>query len=286
MIATPKRSVRSAFVSDVHLGSRYCNAEGFLRFLQTHEFEQLYLVGDIIDGWRLYRRWWWPPIYDQILNHLWELTDQGVKVCYTPGNHDEFFRRLPFNYRFMEVENQFTHEGADGRRYLVTHGDLYDTIELRAPWLSMLGAAAYDSLMWLNHRANRWRSTLRLPPRCYTSVVKQRVKQAVAFVSNFQQQLTEHAQRLDCDGVICGHIHTPALDQGATTLYGNTGDWVEHGSAILELHDGSLQLIELNPATGLMEPQLHSPQRSWAHGLKGRPRNRTSEIVAGIKGAW
>jgi len=260
MIATPKRSVRSVFVSDVHLGSRYSNAEGFLRFLQSHEMDNLYLVGDFIDGWRLCRRWWWPPVYDSILNHIWELSNQGVRICYTPGNHDEFFRRLPFQYRFMEVENQFIHEGIDGRRYLVTHGDLYDTVETKAPWLSVVGAAAYDTLMWLNHQVNLARSAFRLPRRCYTTIVKQRVKSAVAVVSNFQDQLADDAIRRECDGVICGHIHTPALEEGAT-LYGNTGDWVEHGSAILELHDGSLQLVQLDERSGQMEPHLHSPCR-------------------------
>ncbi len=257
------RPIRAIFISDTHLGCRYAQAEALLAFLERHQPHYLYLVGDIIDGWRLRRSWHWEPIYNRILRRLLELSAVGVKVCYAPGNHDSFLRHFLEDFGRLEIADEFIHEGSDGRRYLITHGDQFDNVELRSQWLSIIGSFAYDSLVWLNGVVNRVRRCFGRSHWPFSATLKQRVKQAVTFVSNFERRLAQHALDRRCDGVVCGHIHTPALREEHGITYCNTGDWVEHRTALLEYDDGTLEVVHLDEQGHEATPPERSPLISF-----------------------
>src|SRR5262245_26480266 len=238
-------SIRSVFLSDIHLGSKYLQAESLLAFLNAIQPEYLYLVGDIIDGWRLRQRWHWQPVFSRILLRLLKLGQTGTQVRLTPGNHDGFLRDFAHDYGFLEIADAFMHKTADGRQFLVLHGDRFDDLELRAQWLSYIGSFAYDTLIWVNCQVNGVRGMLRLEPQQFSARVKQRVKQAVAFVSRFEDRLAVAARDAECDGVICGHVHTPAATVWNGLQYFNTGDWIDHRSALVEHDDGGMELVHL-----------------------------------------
>ena len=239
----PQRtSVRTAFISDTHLGSRYCQADRFLAFLNQHEMDELYLVGDIIDGWRLRRSWRWPEVYHQIMQRLLELHRNGTKLYYTPGNHDEFLRNYMQDFGIVEIADEFVHVAEDGRRFLVMHGDKFDEVEQQCKWLSVVGASLYEGLLWSDFTFNRLRSMIGLAPWHYCGRVIMKFKGAVNFISDFESKIADHTRARDCEAVICGHIHKPAVERIDEITYCNTGDWVEHCTAILEHADGSWEL--------------------------------------------
>ena len=242
-----KEELLTVFVSDVHLGSRFCQAEAFLRFLETHQISDLYLVGDFIDGWSLRRRWRWPVVYHRIFHQLLKMSASGTRLYYAPGNHDEFLRNYLLDFGFIEVADEFCYHSVSGRRFLVTHGDRFDAVEKSMPWLSMIGGAAYEFLIWLNHTTNRVRQLLRFQHWHFSSRVKQRVKRAVQYISDFEAEVAEYARQQQCDGIICGHIHAPVMRQVSDVLYFNTGDWVEHCTALIEHHDGSWEVRDYLP---------------------------------------
>jgi len=235
--------VRALFVSDVHLGCRHSQADPFLELLQRYEPEQLYLVGDFIDGWKLKRRWRWTATYDQILRRLMTLRRAGTQLFYTPGNHDAFLRGYLADYGVVEICDRFVHTAADGRRYLVTHGDQFDRVEKRAPWLSFTASYAYDLLLSTNKFVNRLRGKKR-NPYALCGAIKRRVKRVVTQVSEFEDLISRSAGKEECDGIICGHIHTPRIAQVGKLIYCNTGDWVENCSALIEYGDGGLELVD------------------------------------------
>lgn len=232
--------VRSVFVSDLHLGCKFARAEEFLEFLRCCEPEFLYLVGDVIDGWRLRRTWRWEPTYDAILSRLLTLSQEGTLVRYIPGNHDAFLRTFLTSVGRIELADEFLHATADGRRFLVTHGDRFDRFETNAAWLSVLATFGYDMLLEANSTLNRFtgRTDFHL-----AASVKRRAKSLVRFVSDFEQSLEKHTRERRCDGIVCGHIHQPAKRVIGKTLYLNTGDWIEHCTALLEHRCGTLELI-------------------------------------------
>jgi UDP-2,3-diacylglucosamine pyrophosphatase LpxH len=240
--------IRSIFVSDVHLGTKYCHAEALAVFLQEHEPEYIYLVGDFIDGWSLKRAWHWRPAYNRILHRLLELAMMGSQIRYAPGNHDAFLRTFCQDFGFLEIADELVHHSADNRYYLVTHGDQFDNIELRAQWLSVLGSLGYDFLIWVNRIINRLRRCLRLEACAFTSAVKSKVKQAVKFISRFEERLAAYARKHKCDGVICGHIHTPTITTCDGITYCNTGDWVENCSALVEYENGQMEILQFSPS--------------------------------------
>jgi UDP-2,3-diacylglucosamine pyrophosphatase LpxH len=265
---------RTIFVSDVHLGCRYSQAENFLQFLESVHPEGLYLVGDFIDGWRLKRRWHWQAVYIKIFQRLMKLAAQGTRIYYTPGNHDEFLRDYLHDFGFVTVADQFVHKTADNRRLIVLHGDQFDRIEGHARWLSMAGAFAYDALVAMNSRVNRLRSYFRLDEFRFSARVKVWAKRAVQFISDFEERLVCHAKDRECHGVVCGHIHVPRLDHFGDVVYCNTGDWVEHRSALVEHHTGELELISW---TGANTETLFSDQR-WQ--LSGGNRSSVPEFAS------
>ena len=239
-------AVRAVFVSDLHLGCKHARAEAFLAFLDAYRPQFLYLVGDIIDGWRLRRVWRWGPVYDAILCGLVAAAEQGTLVRYTPGNHDRFLRAFLTRVGQIELADDFTHVTADGRRVLVTHGDAFDRCETDAALVCVLATFGYDVLL----NANRWvnaltgRDDYRL-----AGWVKSRVKMLVRFVSDFERTLAGHAARRRCDGVVCGHVHEPTRRRIGKIEYLNTGDWIEHATALVEHHDGTLELLDFADGT-------------------------------------
>lgn len=237
--------VRTLFFSDLHLGCPYARVEPFLDLLNQHEPQYIYIVGDFIDGWRLRKRWHWEPVYNAILSRLFEMSQTGTKIFYTPGNHDDFLRSFRFKFDFVEIADQFIHHCPNGRRILVTHGDKFDQIEKKAKWISVMGSFLYDSICWADQRVNRWRRHHNLSRWPLAASIKKNVKSAVQFVSDFEDSLMLHAKSLDCQGVICGHIHTPIVVEKHGITYYNTGDWIENSTALLEFADGRYEIIDV-----------------------------------------
>ena len=236
--------VRTLFVSDVHLGSRGCQAELLLDFLNRCEAEQIYLVGDIIDGWRLKSRWYWPRTHDDVVSAVLARAQEGTRVLYIPGNHDSFLRAsLGTPFAGIEVVDQAIHQAADGRRYLVLHGDQFDLVSTHARWLALIGDVAYRTALAANSSLNRSRRKRGLPYWSFSAWAKLKVKEAVNFISNFEQMVVTEAQRLDVQGVICGHIHHATMHDEFGVRYVNTGDWVESCTAVVEHFDGRFEIV-------------------------------------------
>jgi UDP-2,3-diacylglucosamine pyrophosphatase LpxH len=279
-----RRDIRAAFVSDVHLGSRYCHAERFLSFLEQHQVEQLYLVGDIIDGWCLRRSWRWPGVYHRILNRLLEMTASGTRLYYAPGNHDAFLRHYLKDYGFVDVADEFVHTSLDRRRFLVTHGDQFDAVEGAWCRLSRIGSSAYEFLMWTNHIVNRLRRMVRLDDCRYSHRLKLRVKSAVRFISDFETSVAQHARKQACQAVICGHIHAPTIQMHGEIEYCNTGDWVENCTALLENSDGTWEIVQYPSQTSIAVSEAAHGQDLLQHVGRGtgprRPSRRTERELA------
>lgn len=236
---------RTIFISDTHLGTRGCAAELLLDFLRSHDAQTIFLVGDILDGWRLRRGWFWPQAHSDVVQEVLAKARAGTRVIYVPGNHDEMLRSyLGTHFGGIEVAARAEHVTADGRRLLVTHGDQFDAIVLHAKWLAHIGDRAYDAALWLNIWANRLRRLWGAPYWSLSNWAKSQVKQAVNFISEYEKVLTAEARRGRYDGVVCGHIHRANLCRIGGLDYVNCGDWVESCTAVVERPDGTLQLID------------------------------------------
>ncbi|PKR90139.1 UDP-2,3-diacylglucosamine hydrolase [Pleomorphomonas diazotrophica] len=242
--ANTTRSLRALFLSDIHLGTRDCQADLLLDFMRVHEAETIYLVGDIVDGWRMRRSWFWTQSHNDVVQKLLRKARKGARVVYIPGNHDEFLRDyLGTHFGGVEVMDRCLHEAADGRRFLVIHGDQFDVVVRHARWLAYLGDWAYETALWINTWLNRARRSIGLPYWSLSAWAKLRVKNAVNFIGAFEDALAHEAKRVGADGVICGHIHHAVMRDMNGIAYVNTGDWVESCTAIAENHDGSLEII-------------------------------------------
>ncbi len=252
----PER-IRTLFLSDLHLGSPHCRAHELLDVLRYYEPEAIYLVGDAIDGRELKSRWRWPEIYNQILARLSELRDQGTELFYTPGNHDEFVRSLlktvpaKFVLGAVKVAPEFIHITASGQRLLVIHGDQFDAHECHAGIISSLTAMIYDKLLYLDYWLRRagMRMSHYEQSVCYR--IKMRMGRLQRFFTQYRDRCLMHARARKMDGIICGHIHQPLHMTVGQTQYLNTGDWLEHCSAIIEDEQGTLKLCfhhDLNTA--------------------------------------
>ena len=241
----PKRKYRTVWISDIHLGTRGCNAAMLLDFLRTIECETLYLVGDIVDGWRLKKGWYWPDAHNEVVRRVLKLAHRGTRVVLIAGNHDEMLRPYAgMTFGGVEVALEAVHETADGRRLLITHGDAFDVVVLYHRWLAFLGDAAYTFLLGLNVVLNRVRRRLHLPYWSLSSYLKKRVKNAVAFVGEFEEAVAHAARERGVDGVVCGHIHCAEIRQIGNITYYNDGDWVESCTALVEDHAGAMSLID------------------------------------------
>ncbi len=241
---------RAIFISDIHLGTRFSQSEKLLEFLRENESEYLYLVGDIIDGWAIKRKFNWTQANSDVIQKILRKARKGATVIYVSGNHDEFLRPfIPLLLgNSLEVVDEYTHEGLDKKRYFVTHGDFFDSITMNNKWLAHLGDIGYDLLLYLNKRINQLRRVLGI--RKYWSLskyVKDNVKKTVGFITDFESTLARHAKKLNYDGIICGHIHKVANREIDGIRYLNCGDWVENCSAIVETLEGEWKIIELQP---------------------------------------
>jgi UDP-2,3-diacylglucosamine pyrophosphatase LpxH len=244
MAGSTPRKVRTIFVSDLHLGSKAAKAEAFIDFLRNHEAERIYLVGDIIDGWRLKRSWHWPQTHNDVAQKLLRQARKGARITYIAGNHDEFLRDFQgTHFGGIEVADRVIHEAADGRRYLVLHGDQFDTVVRNHRWLAYLGDKAYDTAIVLNRVIARLRRAMGWPYWSFSSWAKLRVKKAVNFISSFRDVVRQEARKAEVEGVICGHIHHAELTAIDDVAYINTGDWVESCTAVVENFDGSFELL-------------------------------------------
>jgi UDP-2,3-diacylglucosamine pyrophosphatase LpxH len=239
------RRYRSVFISDVHLGTRGCQADLLLDFLKHTECDQLYLVGDIIDGWRLKGGWYWPQAHNDVLQKILRMARKGARVTYIPGNHDEFSRAYcGTHFGGVEVALDAIHETADGKRFLVTHGDAFDGVVQYAKWLAYLGDWAYRTLISLNTGLNKLRRRLGFGYWSLSAFLKSKVKNALQFIENFEGAVADEARRRGVDGVISGHIHKAEIRQIGDVLYVNDGDWVESCTALVEHFDGSLEILD------------------------------------------
>lgn len=246
---------RTIWISDLHLGTRHCQASALLDFLKRHDSERLYLVGDVIDFWQLRRNRYWPQEHNDVIQKLLRKARKGAQVVWVPGNHDGFCAGFVGMYGNVVVKRRDVHVTADGRRLLVMHGHEFDTVITNARWLAHLGDVGYTLLLTINGPVNFVRSRLGLEYWSLSAWIKGRVKEAVKFVSRFEDAVVRYAVKHNADGIVCGHIHTPAIAAVRDVAYYNCGDWVESGTALVEHFDGRMELVRW-PACLAEEPVL------------------------------
>jgi UDP-2,3-diacylglucosamine pyrophosphatase LpxH len=241
---TQARRYRSLFLSDIHLGTKGCQAELLLDFIRHNDADTIYLVGDIVDGWRLRSGWYWPQAHNDVIQKLLRKARKGTRIVYLPGNHDEFLREYyGTHFGGIEVVETAIHEAADGKRYLVIHGDVFDLVVRHARWLAFLGDWAYVFALGVNTYVNRARRLFGLSYWSLSQWAKLKVKNAVNYIGEFETTLANEAVRHEVDGVICGHIHHAAICDDYGTRYINCGDWVESCTAVAEHDDGRFEIL-------------------------------------------
>lgn len=239
------KKYRTIFISDLHLGTPSCQADALLEFLKFHESDHLYLVGDIIDGWQLRKRWFWPQSHNDVLQKLLRRARKGCKVIFVPGNHDEFARAFTgHQFGDIEVLEEAVHQTAEGRSLWVIHGDYFDGVVQCAKWLAYLGDNLYEFSLKVNRHLNRMRSRLGLPYWSLSAFLKHKVKKALNYVTDFENAVAHEAKKRGHQGVVCGHIHRAEMREIDGVLYCNDGDWVESLTALVEHFDGRLEIID------------------------------------------
>ncbi|OOG51317.1 UDP-2,3-diacylglucosamine diphosphatase [Rhodanobacter sp. C01] len=235
---------RSAFISDVHLGTPDCKSGYLLDFLRKLRCEKLYLVGDIIDMEALARRAWWPAEHSAVIAEVLDLAQRGVEVIYIPGNHDAPLRGLHGQILGgVQIELDAVHVGIDGRRYRVSHGDEFDPEQIGRGWMQHVGEAMHRLICWSNRRLHAMRQRLELPYLPLSIIVKSHIGKALAYIRAYEERVASDARERGFDGHICGHIHFGHVRELGGVLYLNDGDWVEHCTALIEDHTGAMELI-------------------------------------------
>lgn len=240
---------RAIWLSDIHLGTKGCKAEFLLDFLRNNDAEHIYLLGDIIDGWRLRKTWYWPRQHNDVVQKILRKARKGTRIVYLPGNHDEFLRDYidqqlgDLQFGGIEVHAEAIHTTADGRQLLLLHGDRFDGVVKHAKWLALLGDWAYATALIVNHYYNLVRRKLGYGYWSLSAYLKHKVKNAVSFISDYEKLIAAEARRRNVDGVICGHIHKAEMTHIDGMLYCNTGDWVESCTAMIEAADGKLSIV-------------------------------------------
>ena len=239
-----RRRYRTIWISDIHLGTKGCNAEMLIDFLDSTDSETMYLVGDIIDCWRLKKKFYWPAAHSDVVWRILKRAKRGTRIVYIPGNHDEMIRQFAgLNFGGVEIRRAAFHDTADGRRLLVLHGDEFDAIMLAHRWLAVVGDALYHVLMSLSGWLNAVRRRLGLPYWSLSKIAKHKVKNAVEFISRYEEVVTRAAAARRVDGVVCGHIHTAEMREFDGVAYYNDGDWVEGCTALVEHCDGRMEIL-------------------------------------------
>ncbi len=262
----PTLRFRAIFISDVHLGTPGCQANHLLDFLRHTESRDLYLVGDIIDGWQLKRRWYWNQAHNDVIQKVLRKARKGTRVTYVAGNHDEAMRHfLGLSFGGIDIVDETVHATADGKRMLVIHGDLFDAVVQGAKWLAHLGDALYMLSLRLNRWFNHARVKLGLPYWSLAQFLKHRVKNAVSYITQFEDALAHEARRRGFDGVICGHIHKAEIRDIGGIRYCNDGDWVESLTALVELESGELKIIDWKGIEALQRSAVTMGGSSFAY---------------------
>jgi UDP-2,3-diacylglucosamine pyrophosphatase LpxH len=263
--ANSVRHFRTLFISDVHLGTRTSQAEALLDFFRHNDADTIYLVGDIVDFWRVRRGAHWPQTHNDVLQKLLRRVRKGARIVFIPGNHDEGLRDFcGMQFGGIEIVQNTVHKTAAGKRYVVMHGDEFDVVVRTAKWLAFLGDRGYEAALWCNTPLNWVRRHLGLGYWSLSAYLKQRVKQAVSFIGAFEDAVAAEARRNNADGIICGHIHHAADRMIQGVHYLNCGDWVESCTAIGERTDGTFELIR------------------WSADVMPFPVERRAKTIAGI----
>jgi UDP-2,3-diacylglucosamine pyrophosphatase LpxH len=261
------RRHRTIFISDTHLGTRGCKAEALADFLAHNDCSTLFLVGDIVDGWQLKRRWYWSEAQSQVVAQILRKVDTGTRVIFVPGNHDEFARDYAGRlFGGIEITYEAIHETADGKRFWVLHGDRFDGVIACAKWLAHLGDWAYGMALRGNDVLSAVRRQFGLPYWSLSAWLKHKVKNAVEYISRFEEIVAHEAQKRGADGVVCGHIHHAEIRKIGDVLYLNDGDWVESCSALVEDAHGNMEILR------------------WADPSQRRATKRRENIPAGMAG--
>jgi UDP-2,3-diacylglucosamine pyrophosphatase LpxH len=242
------KTYKSIFISDIHLGSKGCKAELLCEFLKENTCENLYLVGDIIDGWRLQRKYYWPQSHTNVIRRILTAAKRDTKVVYVVGNHDDVLRGLlPFDIHFGNIDlvNQCRYKAVNGKTYMVIHGDMFDTaLRNKLAWLYHFGDMLYTFLLSVNSIVSKVRNMFGLPYWSLSAYLKNKTKEAVSFMSDFELLITDYCHKQKADGVICGHVHKADIKKIQDIEYMNDGDWVESCTALVENHDGRWEIIK------------------------------------------
>jgi len=270
------KTYRSIFVSDVHLGTKDCQADKLNNFLKHNSCDTLYLVGDIIDAWKIQQnKWRWKQSHTNVVRRVLGHAKRGTRVVFIAGNHDEFLRpMIPYGFSFglIEIHNQTEHIGADGKHYLVVHGDLFDGITRLAPWIAFLGDKAYDFILTLNNKFNWIRRRLGFGYFSLSRYLKYKVKKAVDFMFKFEENLANYCKKRGFDGVICGHIHHAEIKEINGVMYMNDGDWVESCTALVEHWDGRWEIVTWTKEKDRVDINTNSSSREQSSGRSGKNR--------------
>src|SRR5947209_11980813 len=241
------RRVRAEWISDMHLGTRGANAGALLDFLREHEFETLYVVGDLIDIWQLRRSIYWPQQHNDVIQKILRKSRKGTRTIYIPGNHDDLLAKFYGAYGNITVQKHSIHRLVDGRRMLVIHGHELDSVVQNVQWLAFAGDLGYQFLLSLNPAINFVRRRFGLGYWSLSAFAKQRVKDAVSFIGRFEDAVARYAEEFEVDAVLCGHIHSASMRTVRNIEYYNCGDWVETCSALFEDYTGEIRLVSYLP---------------------------------------
>ena len=271
-----QKTYRSIFISDVHLGTKDCQADKLNNFLKHNTCETLYLVGDIIDAWKIKQnKWRWKQSHTNVVRRVLGHAKRGTRVVFIAGNHDEFLRpMIPYGFSFglIEIHNQIEHIGADGKHYLVVHGDLFDGITRLAPWIAFLGDKAYDFVLGLNNKFNWIRRRMGFGYFSLSKFLKHKVKKAVDFIFKFEENLADYCKKRGFDGVICGHIHHAEIKEINGVTYMNDGDWVESCTALVEHWDGRWEIVTWTKEKDNVDTDTNSGSREQSSGRARKNR--------------
>ncbi len=274
-----KTRYKTIVLSDIHLGTSSSKAKEVVHFLKHHTCETLILNGDIIDGWQLRKSGAWKKKHTKFFRLILKRASKGTRIVYVRGNHDDFLDEvLPFRLgNFSICRDHYI--GSGTKRYYVVHGDIFDTVTTKLKWIAKLGDVGYTLLLWINKHYNLWRERRGLPYYSLSQAVKAKVKGAVSFISDFETQLAAVARARHCDGVICGHIHTPADKMIGNIHYINSGDWVESLTALVETEMNEWKILHYTEWLRSLEP-AHAAETPSGENIRRLTPEPAAEPVA------
>jgi len=275
-----KTSYRSIFISDVHLGTKDCKAQQLAEFLKFSTCEQMYLVGDIFDGWRMKSGVFWHKSFNRVIRNILKLSKNGVPVYYITGNHDEFLRKYA-NSQFDNIRlvNRATHTSTDGKRYLIIHGDQFEGVTHCSRILKYVGDVGYIFLMFLNRIFNTVRARAGYGHWSFAAFLKKHIKRAKEYIHDYEIAVARSAKKQGFDGVICGHIHQAAMKSINGIDYFNTGDWVESCTAIVEHHEGKFELIHWLESPTHMQRLERKREKCQRENEQKQPKNTVKTLA-------